>query len=198
MEKELNQIPALTLRTAPDGADGFTTLLQTGVHIATDRGISIGGFLKGLPGFTAEYITDQVQTIFLNGTATDDMETPLDGVNPTLAVSAAMPGLAGAIFRRNSLHAALRTVKLTERSSAAGGSVTVNLKLFNAIARDRGSELLRRGVTVKAVNLARFLDSRGTVAEQIIDIDLQGKRIAKDDLEQALSGLDTIHLTLVD
>jgi hypothetical protein len=39
----------------------------------------------------------------------DDLETVVDGSSPVIAISGAMPGLAGAIFRKNSFHAALRT-----------------------------------------------------------------------------------------
>lgn len=190
--------PHLTLRIAPNSIDTFSSLLQAGVQIRADRALSIGAFLEGLPGFTAEYITDQVQTIFLNGSATDDMETVLGGNTPVLAVSAAMPGLAGAIFRKNSLHAALRTTKAAGQDSSSAGRVMVTLKLFNAIARDRGGELLRQGVTIKAAALAQFMDKRSILAPLIQDIDVQGRTIARDELPAVLSTLDTVQLTIAD
>ena len=127
MDTELIDIPTFLLHTTAEDIDRFTSLLQAGILIPAVRGVSIGAFLESLPGFTADYITDQVQTIFLNGTATDDMETPMEGDNPVLAISAAMPGLAGAIFRRNSLHAALRTVKATIANNSATDEITVTL-----------------------------------------------------------------------
>lgn len=189
--------PRLTLRIAPNTIDTFSSLLQAGMRIKADREISIGAFLEALPGFTAEYVTEQVQTIFLNGSATDDMETALVGNPPVLAISAAMPGLAGAIFRKNSFHAALRTKAPGQQVSSAG-SITVTLKLFNAIARDRGSELLRRGVTMKAADIAQFMESRATLSPLIQDIEVQGGSIAKDELPAVLSALDTVHLTIAD
>lgn len=190
--------PHLTLRIAPNTIDAFSSLLQAGVRIRADREISIGSFLEALPGFTADYITEEVQTIFLNGSATDDMETVLAGNPPVLAISAAMPGLAGAIFRKNSFHAALRTTKAPGQQGSSTGSITVTLKLFNAIARDRGGELLRRGVTMKAADIAQFMESRTTLSPMIQDIEVQGGIIAKDELPGVLSALDTVHLIIAD
>jgi len=185
----------ITIQTSTEDVSRFTSLLQAGILLPVQRGSSIGAFLGGLPGFTAEYITEQVQTIFLNGTATDDMETPLDSAEPVLAISAAMPGLAGAIFRRNSLHAALRTVKPKDKDYTADENVTVTLKLFNAIARDRGEKLLRQGVHMKAINFAQFLDNRTPLLSLITDVAIEGTSVPNSRLIETLPQLDTIHIT---
>lgn len=198
MEIQFSKIPRLTLGIVPEKIDMFATLLQAGIQITTTHATPIGAFLEALPGFSTQYITDQIQTIFLNGTATDDLETPLDGKHPVLAISAAMPGLAGAIFRKNSLHAALRTTKIRQQSTSPEGKVTVTLKLFNAIARDRGIELLRQGVTLKAKNITDFLQSRATLLPMITVVNLKDKKIPKDELLTKLSSMETVHITLVD
>jgi len=195
MDTELIDIPTFLLHTTAEDIDRFTSLLQAGILIPAVRGVSIGAFLESLPGFTADYITDQVQTIFLNGTATDDMETPMEGDNPVLAISAAMPGLAGAIFRRNSLHAALRTVKATIANNSTTDEITVTLKLFNAIARDRGVRLLHNGVTIKASNLTAFLANRTPLMESIKLAEINGKSIPAENIPEILSTLDTLQLT---
>jgi hypothetical protein len=196
METAFTEIQTLTISTTPEAIGGFTSLLQAGIFVPAVRGVSIGLFLEALPGFTADYINDQVQTIFLNGTATDDMETPLDGDNPVLAISAAMPGLAGAIFRRNSLHAALRTVKKTTESRSAADEITVTLKLFNAIARDRGIQLLEGGVRIKASSLAAFLNNRTPLMASIRKARLSGETIAPARLPEILSAQATLQFTL--
>lgn len=198
METKFTTMPRLTFRIASDAIDMFTSLLQAGILVSTAPGNSIGSFLEDLPGFTADYITDQVQTIFLNGVATDDMETELAGPNPVLAISAAMPGLAGAIFRKNSLHAALRTTQSKQRQASSDNDVLITLKLFNAIARDRGAKLLRHGVTLSAAGIVKFLNSRSTISALILTINIDGRQIPKDDMVKSLSSLDTVHLTLVD
>jgi hypothetical protein len=176
----------------------FTSLLQSGILTPTAPGNSIGVFLENIQGFTTDYITSQVQTIFLDGTATDDMETKFAGENPVLALSAAMPGLAGAIFRKNSLHAALRTTKIARHDACGNSRITVTLKLFNTIARDRGPELLRQGVSLKAAGLKSFLDARTTLPSMIMVAELEGKTIPRHDLPKTLTSLDRVHLTLID
>jgi len=195
MDTELIDIPTFQLHTTAEDIDRFTSLLQAGILIPAVRGVSIGAFLESLPGFTADYITDQVQTIFLNGTATDNMETPIEGDSPVLAISAAMPGLAGAIFRRNSLHAALRTVKATIANNSTTDEITVTLKLFNAIARDRGVRLLHNGVRIKASNLTAFLANRTPLMESIKYAEINGKSIPSKNIPEILSTLDTLQLT---
>ena len=131
MEDQLS-LPELILEVTAESLPLFTTLLQSGIEINCNDGLSMGHFLNELPGFTPEYISDIIQTIFLNGTAEDDMTTPLTGKNPVLALSAAMPGLAGAIFRKNSLHSALRTeTRKKNTTESQSESLTVTLKLFN-------------------------------------------------------------------
>lgn len=198
METAFTEVPRMSLRIAPGSMEIFTSLLQAGILMPTAQGNSIGAFLENIQGFTTDYITTQVQTIFLNGTATDDMETKLTGENPVLALSAAMPGLAGAIFRKNSLHAALRTTGTSRHDASGNSRITVTLKLFNAIARDRGAELLRQGVTLAAAGLKNFLDARTTLPPMIMVAELEDKTIPKHDLPKTLASLDRVHLTLID
>jgi hypothetical protein len=197
METQFTTIPHLIFKIPSEKIDMFTSILQAGIKIPTHHGNSIGVFLEALPGFTTEYITDAIQTIFLNGTATDDLETPLDGINPVLAISAAMPGLAGAIFRKNSLHAALRTTKEKEVTTRENNQLTVTLKLFNSIARDRGALLLYEGIVIEAEQISRFLDTRNTLPPLIQGITLEDTRVPAEELLQVLSSLKAVHLTIV-
>ena len=197
METMFTEYPRLVFRISPQKTEMFTSLLQAGVQMDTTRGCPIGVFLEAIPGFTAEYITDQVQTIFLNGTATDDLETPLEGKAPVLAISAAMPGLAGAIFRRNSLHAALRTTKEKRETTADSAQITVTLKLFNAIARDRGLTLLERGITIKAESVCKFLETRTTLIDCIGNISFEKATVRPEELLTLLSTLNSVHLSII-
>ncbi len=187
----------LTVHVHPDNRALFATVLQSGMLVTARSGETIGAFLRGLPGFTTQYIVEEIQTIFLNGTATDDLETPLTGKAPVLAVSAAMPGLAGAIFRKNSLHAALRTTTQTESVTQHNGHTVVTLKLFNAIARDHGAQLLQGGVRLKASNLATFFLSRASLLPLLQEISLDDRTVSADELLAALPALDNIHFTVV-
>ncbi len=175
----------------------YTTLLQSGVEIKGSEGETMAIFLDRLPGFTPDYISDVVQTIFLNGTAVDDLTTPLKGENPVLALSAAMPGLAGAIFRRNSYHAGLRTQPDREVSKEIGNKpLTVTLKLFNSIALERGPGLLQTGVTITTRKFIDFLARRNTLLEKIKKVSLADTIVNKKNLLALLADIKMINLKI--
>ncbi|MDK9707352.1 MAG: hypothetical protein OEL83_09895 [Desulforhopalus sp.] len=176
----------------------FTTVFQSGIEITTPAGSSLGQFLGALPGFTSEYLAGAVQTIFLNGVPVDDLTIPLEGDRPTVALSAAMPGLAGAIFRKNSFHAALRSdTKLAHAALPDTPKVlTVTLKLFNTIALDRGEELLRGGVQLPAGVFAAFLSKRPELSQAILRIQLDDREFDIAALQRQLALAATIHLKI--
>lgn len=185
--------------TAPDGsASLFATVFQGGVSMTVPPGTTLGSFLDSLPGFTMDYVADVVQTIFLDGTAVDDLQIPITGDSPVLALSAAMPGLAGAILRRNSFHAALRTTT-TPRHADHHGPVTLTLKLFNSIARDRGPTLLAGGVRVAARRLLDFFTTHPTLLADGYRFRWQGESIAAAELPGLLAGqADIVQLKLLE
>lgn len=175
----------------------FTTLLQSGIKIKCNQGTTVGAFLHTLPQFSMDYITEKIETIFLDGTPVDDLETQFSNKHQTLALSAAMPGLAGAILRRNSFHAALRSIS-TKKSATCDPSqqTTVLLKLFNTIARERGPALLQAGITISSERLDRFLTTRHTLFEKIISTECSGQRITEPELIRLLQDTPDVVLTI--
>ena len=195
--KEQQPLSRLILKVSGESLPLFTTLLQSGIEAPTENDTSLGRFLGGFPGFSADYLAETVQTIFLNGTAVDDLTIPLTGERPVLALSAAMPGLAGAIFRKNSFHAALRTETGSKDSGPQKSHIiTVTLKLFNSIARERGEELLRRGVCLQTKALSDFLERRDNLRQEIRVIHLDGTAIDLPGLAGCLAEHDRVHLTI--
>lgn len=177
----------------------FTTVLQSGIEIMTPAGSSLGQFLSALPGFTAEYLANVVQTIFHNGTAVDDLTTLLCGEKPVIALSAAMPGLAGAIFRKNSFHKALRSETQNKQPiTLVTKPLAVTLKLFNVIALDRGKVLFAMGVCLPAEVLASFFINRPALLQEILMIQLDGKGIDIAAMQQTLTLPTKIHLKIFD
>ena len=150
----------LFLKTTRDAAGKIATLLQRGFVLPVTGTISIAELLIELPGFNKEYIRDRVQTIFVNGIAEDNTGRELTA-GDALALSAAMPGLAGAIFRRGGQHASLRTRPVTVTHNETDQSGYITLKLFNMIATETGPQLLQTGILIKGKTLARFLDRQG-------------------------------------
>lgn len=152
-------VPRLTLALPEEAVAGFASLLQHGILFAVNRPVALLPFLLSLPGFTAEYIEKTVQTIFINGIAADSLDRSLPA-GSTLALSAAMPGLAGAIFRRQGLHGSLRSQPEAKAASAQSASGFITLKLFNSIATDRASDLLVQGVHVSGKAFHDFAAKR--------------------------------------
>jgi len=196
MEKAMN-LPELCFTINPQEMSFYTTLLQSGIEIKCQPNEPVARFLARLPGFTVNYIADAIQTIFLNGTAVDDLTIPLSGKKPILALSAAMPGLAGAIFRRNSFHAALRTPPARINSEhLETKQITVTLKLFNSIASERGPELLHKSITIKTGHLLNFLAKRPSLFSQIKQHVLSGKIVNKEELPSLLADFPRLKLKL--
>lgn len=197
MEDQLS-LPQLVLEVTEQSLPLFTTLLQSGIEINCRVGVSMGQFLNDLPGFTPDYLSDVVQTIFLNGTAEDDMTTTLTGNNPVLALSAAMPGLAGAIFRKNSLHSTLRTeTKKTTTNEPESESLTVTLKLFNSIAKERGGDLLQKGIIISMASLINFLEKREHLQQYIKIVQFENLDIDKTDFLHILSGHPKLKIQII-
>jgi hypothetical protein len=152
--------PQLILTVPQETVAGFASLLQHGVLCPIDRPIAVLPFLLSLPGFNAEYIENRVQTIFVNGIAVDSLDRVLSA-GSTLALSAAMPGLAGAIFRRQGLHGSLRSQpEAKATSSILSDSGFITLKLFNTIATDRVHDLLASGILISGKAFCDFAARR--------------------------------------
>jgi hypothetical protein len=175
----------------------YTTLLQSGISLECRVGQPIGVFLCSLPGFDMEYIVDRIQTIFLDGNAIDDMETLFSNSAPVLALSAAMPGLAGAIFRKNSLHAALRTSDSKNTLvSQTDKKILVCLKLFNMIATEKGPGLLEKGGVFSGSILLNFFEQRSQLKQNITHITMAKKSMPAETFWPLLDPSLKYHVTI--
>ncbi len=175
----------------------YTTILQSGIFLEGFAGQAIGIFLNNLPRFDMDYIVNRIQTIFLDGNAIDDMEAIFTKTNSVLAISAAMPGLAGAIFRKKSLHAALRTSgSEAVQASSSGQKLMVCLKLFNMIATEKGAGILEKGGIFPGSNLIEFFNQRPSLKKNIIHFELDNITIAADTFWSQLNTHQNYHTTI--
>jgi hypothetical protein len=157
-EKDHIQTVEILMTVKSDRISSFTQLLGQGFTIGARVGCTVMEFLCNLPGLDFNYIEQRVQTIFLNGKPVDDLNSAviLDGA--TLALSAAMPGLAGAILRRGGSYASMRH-QISYKKELISDSVRegcVVLKLFNLVARELGPIFLNHGICVSGENLSGF------------------------------------------
>ncbi|PIE57896.1 MAG: hypothetical protein CSA33_06395 [Desulfobulbus propionicus] len=168
----------LVVHIHKEDVEKFVSLLQSGVVVDTSTENSILETVKKIEGFTDDYIEKDVQTIFLDGTAIDDIFSLINKNAKVLALSAAMPGLSGSIYRRNSIHSSLRSVHQDFfEKSGENIPVSITVKLFNSIARDRGPEILNKGFRMQTNSLMSFFKSREWLSEYIKSILLNNKEI---------------------
>jgi len=188
----------VTISLHPTGgaADKLATLLQRGFVLPVTGTVSIQELLAGLPGYSEEYIRERIQTIFVNGLAADDTAREL-AAGDTLALSAAMPGLAGAIFRRGGQHASLRTRPVAARRLGTAQAGYITLKLFNMIATETGRRLLEEGILIRGKILARFLRRQGGRILPLMErVELEGSILSPSKLAGMVTDNNFVFLTI--
>lgn len=194
MIEQTGLLPSLTLTCSESDVLRLSTVLQSGFLVTGTEGDSIYTFLMKLPGFTEDYLAKEVQTIFYNGDALDDLETELAGHRATVALGSAMPGLAGAIMKKGSPCGALRKTRTILDASHQGGPVEVRVKLFNTVAHHRGPNLFASGIRIDARDFNLFLELRPGLLGSFSDITLDDNGINSKDLIEALSSVQQLRI----
>jgi len=155
---------------SPDGIPSFFPLLQKGFRVKARVGVSVQNFLGDHFGLSPEYLRDRVKTIFLDGKSVDDLDTTLILDGSRLALSAALPGLAGAVLRRGSPFAGLRS-RVVEGEKDLPGTPEegfVYLKIFNLLLPELGPLVLRKGILISREDFQEFWESLpGDIRERL-------------------------------
>jgi len=134
-------------------------LLQQGFMVKVQVGCSVRALLSQQLSISPEFLEGRIKTIFLEGKPVDDMDSTIIKEGSTLALSAALPGLAGATLRRGGAFASLRS-QIThprDQTPVAPQEGFVVLKLFNLLMDELGPALLHRGVFIRKEVLREFL-----------------------------------------
>jgi len=143
---------------SPDQISSFFPILQKGFRAKARVGVSVQAFLSDHLGLSVEYVRDRVKTIFLDGKSVDDLDQTLIRDGSTLALSAALPGLAGAVLRRGSPFAGLRS-RVEERKqgqSTKPEEGVILIKLFNLLLPEVGPLLLQKGILIPREDFQGF------------------------------------------
>ena len=157
-EPENHSTLNLKLTVESDRLSLFSSLLGQGFTLKVRTGCSLRELLCEQLGVRSDYVDQRIQTIFLNGKTVDDVNTAVIRQDSTLALSAAMPGLAGATLRRGGAYAAMRR-QISHQNKAGHDSVAdgvVMLKLFNLVALELGPGLLKQGIWVRGKQMENF------------------------------------------
>jgi hypothetical protein len=180
-------------------------LLQQGLTIRTDIGVSLESFLTGTFGVPVRYIDERISTILLDGKPVDHLGSVVVRNGSVLALSAAMPGLAGATLRRGGHLAPFRegiTYKHRgENPSLHSGIVTV--KIFNVLIRELGMPLLNRGILMGGGALAAIVKSlpeefADSCSRIVMDNEaLDTAELLSDGVRQSMEGDETWLLRVI-
>lgn len=137
----------------------FFRILQQGFRVEANVGCSVRAFLCEQQGVAPEYLEERIQTIFLDGKPVDNVDTAMVGDGATLSLSAALPGLVGAVMRRGGYYALMRDQisYKGEFTSPKIKSGKVFMKLFNLPLRELGPLFLERGIFADGANLKDIL-----------------------------------------
>jgi hypothetical protein len=140
----------------------FFQLLGQGFSVNIHSGVSVKDLLCKQLGINEDYLAQRIQTIFLNAKVVDDINIALVDEGSTLALSGAMPGLAGAILRSGGFYAAMRNQlsHVESDSSSQAQSAKITLKLMNLVAKELGPVFLQQGICLKGQTLREFLERR--------------------------------------
>ena len=164
-------------------ADGMSVLfpmLQHGITIRTEVGCTLETFLAAVFNVTTGYVNRRMQIVLLDGKAVDRLDSAIIMDGATLALSSAMPGLAGAILRSGGHLAPLRK-GITHEGTAIESSPhrgTVSIKLFNILIKELGFPLLENGICVRGSYLKTILENLSKhLAESCTGVAVDGCRI---------------------
>jgi hypothetical protein len=109
--------------------------------------------------------------MFMDGKAVDDPEKKYIKKDCEIGLSAAMPGVFGAAFRKQGIYSGLRKQAgddeiEPESDCVKNNPVIVKIKLFNQVAADIGDRLLKSGVCMDAGVFSDFWKRNVSVLEK--------------------------------
>lgn len=143
-------------------------------------GCCIRSLLCDQLGVDPGYLKEKIQTLFLDGKAVDNVDQAIIRDNATLALSAAMPGLVGAILRKGGYYTPMRK-EISHKVDPATSTIRegkVLLKLFNILAEEIGPMFLRKGIIVETEEIRDFINSQDDgFWKGLIEIHVNGEAI---------------------
>ena len=155
-QKKIEPQRQIRLEVDADHVSVFFGLLRSGFSADITVGCSLEHMLCNQMNIDPDYLHKRVQIVFLNYSPVDDLATTAVPDGAVICLSAAMPGLNGAMMRRGGPLSEMRRSISHATNYACDqpfpGRIT--LKLFNLIARELGPQFLARGILVssKALN----------------------------------------------
>jgi hypothetical protein len=145
----------IQLEVVADSIPVFFGLLRSGFSAEITVGCSLEHMLCKQMNIAPDYLRNRVQTVFLNNSPVDDLASAVVSDGAVISLSAAMPGLNGAIMRRGGPLSEMRR-SITHSPDGVCNQLSpgrITLKLFNLIAKELSSQFLTRGIVVSSKEL---------------------------------------------
>jgi hypothetical protein len=175
----------------------FFQLLGHGFSVNVMTGSSVKNVLCEQLEIDEDYLAQRIQTIFLNGKVVDDNNSAIVNEDSVLALSGAMPGLAGAILRSGGYYAAMRNQISHEesKSSSQAQFAKITLKLMNLVVKELGPVFLQQGIRLKSQSLCEFFKRHlDELKDGFISSELDGEPVEFESLRGIDWNADTVLL----
>jgi len=142
----------LQLGIVADRIPVFFELLRSGFSADLTVGCNLEHLLCNQLDIAPDYLRNRVQTVFLNNSPLDDLASAAVPDGAVISLSAAMPGLNGAVMRKGGPLAELRRSisHSPEEACSQPFPGRITLKLFNLVAKELGPQFLARGIVVNS------------------------------------------------
>ena len=192
--------PSLVLTLKVQENSSFVGLLNAGFMIKFRSGESVQTLLCERVGLDKSYFDERIQTLFLNSKPVDNSATAAVRNGSTLALSAAMPGLVGATFRKGGKYRWMRDSISHPDDGDVGAGKTgwVTVKLFNLILKELGPFFLKAGVWLKGEAVQSFfVDRLPSLADDIQSVVFNGREIAPATLLELKSEEEPVFIKIV-
>ena len=175
-------------------------VFRQGVRVEILAGSSIRQVVVDQLGIAEDYLENRVQTLFLNGKPVDDVDAMKVSDGSILALSAAMPGLAGATLRKGGKYAAFR-----QQISLGGDSPVpvlrkgrMILKLFNQVTEELGPVVLIKGIGISGADLLDVIRKAQdqSLLQEILTVEVNGNTVAPEMMAAAISSKAAVFLSI--
>lgn len=176
-------------------------VFRQGIRVEILAGSSIRQVIVDQLGIAENYLENRVQTLFLNGKPVDDVDAMRVSDGSILALSAAMPGLAGATLRKGGKYAAFRQqISLGSDSPIPDlQKGRMILKLFNQVAEEQGPVMLTKGIGISGGDLLDFLCKARdqSLLHEILKVEVNGNAFAPEMLVAEISSKADVFLSIM-
>ena len=159
METRNSKLQHLNLIVKAHLIHRFIYLLEQGFKLKVPTGLSIKELLCVHLGISDDYLDNRIQTLFIDGKPVDDVDSAWVFDGARIALSAAMPGLVGATFRKGGQYASFRgTISYSDaKYSRVKGNGKIMLKFFNMVAKELGPNFLQKGIILEGKRFQNFV-----------------------------------------